>query len=800
MSVRIRRVITTAFVCHLLLTFLLLTSQLLVAQSSPSKKTESPAPGSESPQSSGTSANASLFEAQGNQGEEVIISSRGPQEKNKDVYHLRDDVQIEYSDYTLHADDVVYDSANGNVTATGHVSLDGGLRDEHLEASRAELNIRTFVGKFEDVVATTGVRFKGRNISLTNAEPFSFTGKLVEMKGKDHFVVHHGAVTSCALPNPKWTFDAERIEVDLGGSARLYHSTLRIKDIPVIYFPFAAHPTTAFGRQTGFLVPVIGVSSKKGTIIGDSFYWAINRSMDATVGAAYFSSRGWEQTGNFRAKPSQKSNVNFNYFGVIDRENQGGEEIKLNADTTFAHQIRGVASIDYLSSYVFRQAFTENFSQAVNSEVQSIAFLSKAYRGYYFNTGAARYQNFQSTTPGDVILILHVPGFETSSVDRQLSKTPIYWSYDAASEGVSRREPGFKTDNLVSRFDVHPRASIPLLFQGWTFRPEIGLRNTYYSQRQAGPNGPVLDQGLNRRSLEASIELLAPTLSRVFDKSLLDHKIKHTIEPRVYYRRVNGVSGFQNIIRFDERDILSDTNEIEYSLVQRVFMKKLNKDCNQDSENAAKPCNNQARELFSWEIAQRYYFDPTFGGAVVNGQRNVLTATEDLTGIAFLYGARRFSPIISKIRAHATANVEGSWQLDYDTVRGGINGSTVFANYRRGDYFFGGGHAFMFIPPTASPGNPPGPDRFNQFRGTVGYGGPNKLGLSSAASIGFDVNLQFLQYGSFQSSYNWDCCGINVEYRRYALGSVRNENQFRFAFTLANIGTFGNLRRQEILY
>jgi len=35
------------------------------------------------------------------------------------------------------------------------------------------------------------------------------------------------------------------------------------------------------------------------------------------------------------------------------------------------------------------------------------------------------------------------------------------------------------------------------------------------------------------------------------------------------------------------------------------------------------------------EITQRYYFDPTFGGALVPGQRNVLTATEDLTGIAF---------------------------------------------------------------------------------------------------------------------------------------------------------------------
>jgi len=29
---------------------------------------------------------------------------------------------------------------------------------------------------------------------------------------------------------------------------------------------------------------------------------------------------------------------------------------------------------------------------------------------------------------------------------------------------------------------------------------------------------------------------------------------------------------------------------------------------------------------------------------------------------------------------------------------------------------------------------------------------------------------------------------------------VRNENQYRFNFTLANIATLGNLRRQERLY
>jgi LPS-assembly protein len=82
----------------------------------------------------------------------------------------------------------------------------------------------------------------------------------------------------------------------------------------------------------------------------------------------------------------------------------------------------------------------------------------------------------------------------------------------------------------------------------------------------------------------------------------------------------------------------------------------------------------------------------------------------------------------------------------------------------------------------------------------LGYGHPGKRGVSAGGSLGYDVEQKFLQYGAVQTSYNWDCCGISVEYRRFALGSVRNENQFRFAFTLANVGTFGNLRRQERLF
>jgi LPS-assembly protein len=63
-----------------------------------------------------------------------------------------------------------------------------------------------------------------------------------------------------------------------------------------------------------------------------------------------------------------------------------------------------------------------------------------------------------------------------------------------------------------------------------------------------------------------------------------------------------------------------------------------------------------------------------------------------------------------------------------------------------------------------------------------------------------DALLDQVQFGSAQLAYNWDCCGVNVEYRRFSLATVRNENQYRFSFTLANIGSFGNLRRNERLF
>jgi len=754
--------------------------------------------------------------------EEVTIKAQ-EQEKVGDIYRLRGNVDVHYRDYELKADRATYNQQTGIVDAEGDLVFDGGPNDLHLTATRGTYNVKTDQGKFYNVIGTTSTKVRGTHVVLTSSNPFSFTGKVVEKVGRNRIVVHDGRVTSCQLADPKWTFNAQTADVVLGKNAKLYHSTFRLDHIPFFYFPYATLPVEKIGRQSGFLIPAIGQSSRKGFILGDSFYWAMNRSMDGEFGAQYWSLRGWALAGTFRARPTENSSLQLHYTQVIDRgygnppQKQGGEEAILTGDSLFQWGIRGVTDIDYLSSYVYRLAFSETFTQAVNSEVKSTAFFSKSLDGYFFNLMGSRYQNYESTTPGDLITIAHAPSFDAGSVYQRLGNAPVAWSYDASLQGLYRSEPGFETAPLVGRFDLNPRVEMPLKWKGWVFRPELSLRDTYYSQQLVPGNsnsvGTAISNGINRRALGTTVELDPPALARIFQKPVWNHKLKHVIEPRITYRYVNGVDNFNRIIRFDHVDILSNTNEVQYGVVNRLYAKSAKDEKCGNTDTIAQalavtPAKKQtcagAREVLRWELTQKYFLDTTFGGALMPGQPNTFTTTEELTGFTFLTNYRHFSPIVSRLRIETSRSNDFEWHIDYDPVKEAVDGSTVLLTHHMADYFFvGGSYAYLNMPPgiqTSTTGSISGPTVFNQFRWLVGYGSPDKRGPSAAANIGFDVNLKYLQYAAVQTSYNWDCCGFSVEYRRFALGSVRNENQYRFALNLTNLGTFGTLRRQERLF
>ena len=822
MATRTRFLIMLAVLCHLILSCRLVTSQLLPPSKDPKPVNSS----TRAPQS----ATISAFH----------------QEKDGALYKLSGNVQIDYGTYVIHGDEVTYDSDSGDIKAQGHLVLEGGPNNEHIEATRGTYNVQHETGRFEEVKGSIGVQLRGRHILPSTSNAFFFTGRVVEKTAPDHYKVTDGTVTTCELPHPKWKFYARKVVVDVGGNASIYSTDFRVMGIPVLYLPYATHPAQKLPRQSGFLIPNIGRSSVRGYTFGESVFWAINRSMDLHAGAEYFSKRGWAPDAEFRARPTENSFIDLTYFSVFDRGvnqvvngvsrnvNQGGTEAHLTSVDTFPHSIRAVADIDYLTSYVFRLAFSDVFTQAVNSEVKSEAFLSNTTGNVFINGTTRRYQDFQSTAPGDVITILHAPGLEISTLDRQIWKTPVHATVEGSMEGLSRSEPGFGTAALVGRWDLNPVLSLPVFFKGWGLRPELSLRDTIYTQQLVASSGTALtDVGtaisktLNRKSLQGSVELRPPSVSRIFQGEHFGRRWKHVVEPRIVYNYVTGVENFPHILRFDERDILSDTNEVEYALVNRFYAKKTSgegEDCGTHGMTALmvggappprripweraevadeRPCESRSatREIVTWELMQKYFLDPTFGGALVSGRRNVFTSSVDLTGIAFLTQPRHLSPLISRLRVSTSSRDDVEWDMDYDFQAGRVNTSTILFNQHFGTFTVGFGNAFLHAPGAIlGPGLTPTDIEFDQYRAVLGYGNQSKRGFSSAITLGLDARLTQLQYGSAQMTYNWDCCGINVEYRRFALAQVRNENQFRFSFVLANVGSFGNLRRGERLF
>src|ERR1700686_3670161 len=494
MIIRSRIFIKAALVCHLLLAPGIVTSQTLP----PAAATVS------SPETAPPMVPALPTVSPG-QTEEVTIRAV-EQEKDGSIYHLRGRVEIHYRTYILYADQVTYNADTGDSELEGHVVLDGGPYDEHVEASHGTYNVRTETGTFHSVIGTVGLRMRTSRYVLTSSNPFAFTGKIVEKHGPDHYLVRQGSVTTCELPRPKWQFNAKRISVDVDGSAKIYNSDFRLMGMPVFYFPFVTHPVQKQKRQSGLLIPSFGNSSTKGKIAGESVYWVFNRSMDATAGAEYFSKRGWFQRGEFRARPSARPYLSFTYQGMLDRvignprQDQGGEDAHFIAERAFG-TLRGVANVDYLSSFVFRIAFTDVYTQAIDSEVRSKIFLSNTTNGFHFNALAERYQNFEicdprtdpagcnTLTQTELIRVLHTPSFFLSGEERQLGNTPLYWSFQSAAEGVQRRQIGFRTAPLVGRFDLAPSLTMPVQWRGWSLRPELTLRDTFYTQ-QTDPTSP----------------------------------------------------------------------------------------------------------------------------------------------------------------------------------------------------------------------------------------------------------------------------------------------------------------------
>jgi LPS-assembly protein len=694
--------------------------------------------------------------------------------------HLRGNVRIETTDMQLRADELDYNSETGELEARGHVHFEHFTRGEKLDCEKAEYNVNTETGKFYEVSGSANARIQARRGLLTTQNPFYFQGKWAE-RLKDHYILHAGFLTDCELPRTWWRLKASSFEVVPGEHAIARNSWFYLRNVRLVYFPYFYKSLKKEPRRSGFLIPTIGRSSRRGYLLGAGYYWAINRSYDLTYRGRYFTSAGLAHHVDFRGDPNERTSFDVLADGLKDRRQDdprysSGAVLRATGKTDLGKGWLARGDLSYITSLAFRQQFTESFTEAINTQTNSVGFVTRHWADYGVNFVAQRNVNFQSPLPHDYISIRKLPEVEFLAREHQIDVKdwPFWVSLDSSAGLLRRSQNLFQTRQFVSRLDFAPRISTAFHLMGIHVTPTFGIRETAYGSSDRGTG--FTGENILRNSRDVSVDVILPSLARVFDApSWMGDKVKHIIEPRVTYKYAGGIDNFANLIRFDETDLLSNTNQVEFSVTNRLL---------------AKEKNGNVTDFVTWQVWYDRYFDPTFGGAIVPGIRNVLQSSLDLTGYGYLDGRRRSSPVVSALRLQSRVGLE--WRADYDPIRHNVVNSTLALDGRIKEYRVSVAHTEIKTNTLLSP-------NANQFRGSLTYGSDTRRGFSYGFNAAYDYRVGVMQYTQTQLTYNTDCCGLSVQYYRFAVGT-RNESQVRVSFAVSNIGAFGTLKRQERVF
>ncbi len=815
----------------------------------------------------------------------------GPEGARVVVYEGNVDIRVGI--FRLQADKVTDFEGKTRVVAEGNVVFDQG-EFQRITGSRAEWDYDKKTGFFENSTGFTN--------QTQDGTVMYFTADRVEKVSGDRIVIINGEVTACGDDEvPKWSFKTARATIKLADRVKLKRPRLLVKGVPVAWLPYATISIKQRDRASGFLTPTLSGSGQKGFRASNAYFQTLGRSADLTLRSDVYTKRGLGFGADLRTRANSRSFLNMGFYAVKDRvlgpkedaehPDQGGSSFYVDGVHYFPNGFLAAADINITSNLAFRQIFSDSIQLAISPEERSQVFVNKNFGGHSFNF-IARTQ--VTSIPSVRVRTRSLPGINIEKRPGLVSwlkeRLPVYFSYESSLEGVSRKEtvedPGtflaegnrnpIITPSIVQRLDFHPSVTLPLDWDGWGVTLTGRLRATYYSNSIDPVTRLVLPKDVVRGYGEFNVDVRPPALARNFRRGDGSFWFRHVVEPYLTYRKIGGVSdGFHDLIRFDEVEAVADTNEVEYGVTNRFFLRRSAEsvgrsnargvdagrvraedagprsageqpareagreagegekgDEKEEAERSRVPPNTrvsgqltalkasqspltrQPYEFLSITVRQKYFFDQTFGGALVPGRRNQFYPLNTFSG--FTYGGvpRRFSPlnVEARLRTPTSAHSElfSDVRTDIDTLGegGGLRDLAVSFGIRRRVAALRAVEAFQTFyytrAVTLAPslrqfsdlrGNEPGTLQGSQWSPSVFVGDRNR-GLFGGASFFFDFQNRPGQGSSSLISstatlgHAWDCCAVVAQYFTFNVG-LRNENRVVFSFRLNGIGTFG---------
>lgn len=677
--------------------------------------------------------------------------------RQDEMAELSGGVVIRYQEVEIRADRIDVDLEQKVVMAYGDVILDQG--PQRLSGSTLNYDLQTKTGSVTDAKAFM-------------SPDFYFSGAEVRKTGELTYEVENGVFTSCRGDSPAWSFRLGQANIEVDGYARVKNASMRIKKAPVLYLPYILWPVKS-GRTSGFLVPNIGYSERRGGYLGLAYYQVLGRSYDTTFFADLYSEEYLGFGNEFRYRPSEGTRGRFQGYVIRDPVSEDWLW-KLNLDhetTDLPFGMRGVVSVREFSDFEFFREFERSVDKNTVRSLESRGFVTGNWGAHSLNILANRRETFLT---GNTVTLSRLPEVEYRLRPRKLGNTPLFLQMESSASFLSVERSEVQ-DGTYGRFDLAPQLTLPLRLVPWLgVSVSAGHRLTWYGdslngQPDASPtpgvdpiDPPPVDgfsgDNLTRSFSFASAEVVGPSFSRIFDmEGGSFSKFKHVIEPRFTYAYRSDIDDLDEIPVFDEIDSIRGANLGRVALINRLLAKPRT----EDGEDGP------ARELLSWELSRFYSFDEDAPLQTASDGRST-----------------SIGPLSSLLRFNPTSVTSLTARVDYNTLFSQLTSSSVSGAIGFGANRLGVSWRTSWDAET-------GQRQSDQMRLTGRLQvWPRRLALQT--DVVYDIDNSLLQQQRYILDYRSQCYSLRFEVHDIRRGDERDQD-FRFSVNLKNVGTFLDL-------
>ncbi len=499
------------------------------------------------------------------------------------------DVNLTQGNKFLAADKLTYFKEEERVTAEGNVNFING------DVTLYSDSIETQINNDQTTLQQSDYQFHGRG-GRGNAER-------IYDNGLDLYEFNSSTYSACPPQDNTWALDSTTLyldkEADVGSA---YNAVLKIKDVPVFYFPYVTYPLSD-KRKTGLLFPSYELSDTNGLTISQPLYINIAENMDATLTATYMEERGTLLATEYRYLFDVGS-------GKIQAEYLSDDKIR-NDDRYLYHWDHSLSfaknwsfNVNYSAvsdDYYFSDIDTEYGTRSDNQLLQTAKL---GYREQNWNS-ELEVRDFQILAGGDTPHKV-MPKVAFSAYQ------PINWKslqLDWYSE-ISKFD---HSDNNVyngTRIHLQPKLSLPLYYNSMFVNTELKYMLSFYQQTLPESNKEDwysdLDESVSRYIPSFKIN---SGVNFERDFSMFNSEYRQTLVPQIQYLYVpyqdqsniglydtttmqQDYYGLFRDNRFSGYDRIADANQITFG-VSSSFL------------------NAQGQERMRFALGQNYYFTPS---------------------------------------------------------------------------------------------------------------------------------------------------------------------------------------------